>query len=497
MPQKVEIIGITSSFEHIWAPVAESSEAIVHFRMPSELTGLADASVIIIAAGGAESEARSTVIAVAAACGEVPIAVAGALPDHRLALELVHAGADDYFALPGDMKAVADWLTLQVQHHRRSEAGNVALHQPRFDYSHIIGHRTGLRAALELTSRITQHGDANVLITGETGTGKEMIARAIHYNGPRAGRTLVEVNCSALPATLVEAELFGYEAGAFTDARAAKPGLFEIASGGTLFLDEVGELALDVQAKLLRVLDDKRVRRLGATHSVPVDARIVAATNVNLAAAARDKRFRHDLFYRLDVFGIHLPPLRDRAEDIVPIAEHFARQLSDRHGVPRLELGENAKRLLRQHTWPGNVRELRNVMERAVLLGDTALLLPDDATTGEQQTGGTLPFPADMDSIQQAAARAMVERHRGNKSAAASALGISRKRLYSLLHGGGNAPLPASYRTVTPRLPSFVQETVHSKDRRTAKLPASGAWLTSGRTESRQSDPVSVGNPIR
>ena len=478
MSQKVEIIGITSSFEHIWAPVVESTQAIVHFRMPSELTGLADASVIIIAAGGAESEARSTVIAVAAACGEVPIAVAGALPDHRLALELVHAGADEYFALPGDMKAVADWLTLQVQHHRRPEAGDVALHHPRFDYSHIIGHRTGLRAALELTSRITQYGDASVLITGETGTGKELIAHAIHYNGPRAGHTLVEVNCSALPANLVEAELFGYEAGAFTDARAAKPGLFEIASGGTLFLDEVGELALDVQAKLLRVLDEKRVRRLGATHSVPVDARIVAATNVNLAAAARDKRFRQDLYYRLDVFGIHLPPLRDRAEDIIPIAEHFARQLSDRHGVPRLALGENAKRLLRQHPWPGNVRELRNVMERAVLLGDATLLLPDDTTAGEPLAIGTLPFPADMESIQQAAARAMVGRHRGNKSAAATALGISRKRLYSLLHGAVESPLLASRRAGTPHLPSFVQETVHSGERQTVKHAVSGTWFS-------------------
>ena len=311
---------------------------------------------------------------------------------------------------------------------------------------------------MSLASRVTPHATANVLIGGETGTGKELIAHAIHFNGPRARAPFVDVNCAALPVHLVESELFGFEAGAFTDARTAKAGLLETANGGTLFLDEVGDLALDVQAKLLRAVDERRVRRLGATRSIPIDLRIIAASHVELGSAVAEGRFREDLFYRLNVFSIYLPPLRERGDDVLLLAEHFNTTLSQRHGVRPLVLDESARRLLLDHHWPGNIRELRNAIERSVLLGRCdALLSP--RTESRQRAAGTLPFPADMDAIQQAAARGMLERCRGNKSAAATALGISRKRLYALLHAGPH-PIPVVASPGGLRTPAFVQETV-------------------------------------
>ncbi|HEX8361077.1 MAG TPA: sigma 54-interacting transcriptional regulator, partial [Longimicrobium sp.] len=313
-----------------------------------------------------------------------------------------------------------------------------------FDFGRIIGRSPQLRAALDRAARIIPRDRATVLITGETGTGKELLAQAIHYNGPRAAAPFVELNCAAVPAGLLETELFGHERGAFTDARTAKPGLFEAADGGTLFLDEIGELPLTLQGKILKALEEKEVRRVGAVRGRVVDVRIVAATHVDLAAAVARREFREDLFYRLNVIPLHLPPLRERGEDVVLIAEHFLRSLAAQYDLEAPALGPELRRALVVHSWPGNVRELRNGLERALLLGDGGLDPADLFPTppAPAQTGtGTIPFPASLAEIERAAATAMLERFEGNKSAAADALGISRSRLYRLLEGeDGDVP---------------------------------------------------------
>jgi len=465
------VIQSSSSFHQIWKPLALSAGAelrVVDMRAASAAT--AGASLVIVSAGGVELEAEDMLrrLIDCSGRGSVPTAVVGALCDHRLAVQLVRAGADEYFALPADMDALSTWMTRVVERARCEIEQFVEADREsaRYDYSRFIGRSASMRAVLVLTSRITPHRDASVLLTGETGTGKELVAHAIHYNGPRASQPFVEVNCSALPATLLEAELFGYEAGAFTDARTAKPGLFEVARGGTLFLDEIGELPIEMQAKLLRILEEKRVRRLGATQPVTIDVRIIAATHVDLAAAVRTGRFRQDLYYRLDICRIHLPPLRERVEDIIPLAEHFLRQFSERHRTPAVRVTQDMRRTFLTHSWPGNVRELRNAIERAVVFGPGALRLVDPPAVAGS-VGGTLPFPSDMKSIQQAAARAMVERHRGNKSAAAGALGISRKRLYTLLGASAQPSPETAIASGQHQSASFVHERARSRDQLT------------------------------
>jgi len=304
------------------------------------------------------------------------------------------------------------------------------------DFDAIVGESRELRDALGRLSRIIPRDGVTVMVTGETGTGKELVARAVHFNGPRRKGPFVELNCAALPATLLEAELFGYEPGAFTDARTAKPGLFESADGGTLFLDEIGDLAPDLQVKLLKVLEDRTVRRLGSVNSRQIDLRLVAATHVDLAEAVREGRFRQDLFYRLNVIPIHLPPLRDRGSDVVLLGRHFARATAERHGLDVPDIGPDVTARLRSYHWPGNVRELRNAIERAVLLGDGDIDVADLALGeigAQPPTTGPIPFPAPLAEIERAAARAALDQTEGNKSAAAELLGISRTRLYRLL----------------------------------------------------------------
>jgi DNA-binding NtrC family response regulator len=279
-----------------------------------------------------------------------------------------------------------------------------------------------------------------VLVTGETGTGKELLAQAIHYNGPRGAQPFVELNCAAVPAGLLETELFGHERGAFTDARSAKPGLFEAADGGTLFLDEIGDLPLTLQGKILKALEEKQVRRVGAVRGREVDVRIIAATHVDLPQAVRRGEFREDLYYRLSVIPIHLPALRERGEDVLLLAEHFLRSLGEQYDLTPPTLSPSIRRALLTHAWPGNVRELRNGIERALLLGDGDLdpadLFPAGAGPASGRGGdGRLPFPATLAELERSAAQAMMEHMEGNKSAAAEALGISRSRLYRLLEG--------------------------------------------------------------
>jgi transcriptional regulator with PAS, ATPase and Fis domain len=360
--------------------------------------------------------------------------------DYRLAVTCMREGADHYFVLPGDTGALRSWVGEQVERSTHSENAEAFAAELRkaFNFGQLVGHSKDLVAALEIASKVITRGTPTVLITGETGTGKDLLAQAIHFNGPRATRPYIEINCTALPEHLLEAELFGYEAGAFTDARVAKPGLFEAADGGTLFLDEVGDLSPTLQAKLLRVLEDRWIRRLGSVQKRAIDVRIIAATNADLASAIREGKFRRDLHYRLNVYPVHLPPLRDRGDDILLLARHYLDEFAEEYRFSSVPLNPSISKILKMHSWPGNVRELKNTMERAILLGDGVLrrehLFPDPVDT--PRTDASIPFPAPMEEIARAVAASTVTWCAGNKSQAAALLEISRKRLYTLLNGG-------------------------------------------------------------
>ena len=237
----------------------------------------------------------------------------------------------------------------------------------RYGFENIVGRSKALLRVLEMASRVAQH-DSTVLIRGETGTGKELLAHAIHHNSRRTSQPFVTINCGAIPKDLIESELFGYTRGAFTGALTAKPGRIEMADGGTLFLDEVGELPIEMQVKLLRLLQHGEIDKLGSTATRTVNVRVIAATNRNLQAMIEDGAFREDLYYRLAVVPLELPPLRDRREDIPELAQHLFRKHKERHGLPGLRLSSSVMSHLSRHRWPGNVRELENVIERLVVL---------------------------------------------------------------------------------------------------------------------------------
>ncbi len=398
-----------------------------------------DTAATILAAAGAEPEALEWLNAHAVPAGTVLFA-AGADPGRRLAVQFVTRGANDYFALPEDAEILRNAVQAAIARFEETRGRRAEPGQPRLSaFAHIVGESPDLRAVLARAARLARHPSATALIVGETGTGKELLARAMHEGGASCGAPFVAVNCSALPGQLIESELFGHERGAFTDAHAAKPGLFELADGGTLFLDEVGTLLLELQAKLLRVLEDKEVRRVGGTHSRRVNVRIMAASNECLLKRVRAGTFRGDLYYRLSVVTLTLPPLRARGDDIVLIAKHLVAELAARHGLAQPPLSEAAQRLLREHRWPGNVRELRNAIERAMLLSAEGeldlgeLVVPETGSEEGTQPPAPFPFPASLNQLMTAAARRMVEACGGNRSEAARRLKISRPRLRRLL----------------------------------------------------------------
>ncbi len=298
----------------------------------------------------------------------------------------------------------------------------------------IIGQSPAI-AALRTTIERLAPTDLPVLILGESGTGKEVVAHALHAQGPRRENPFVAVNCAALTETLLESELFGHEKGAFTDAHEARQGKFEIAAGGTLFLDEIGDMSPGGQAKLLRVLEQKVLTRVGGSQPIRTNVRVIAATNTNLAAAVRDRKFREDLYYRLSVVALELPPLRDRPDDILPLAEAFLKQFSSEAGRRPLALSPEARRRLQLHAWPGNVRELRNLMERIAFLcptevvevGDLAFILSPERDAAPPMDLGLSDATA---RFQQDYIRRMIKRAQGNMSQAAGLLGLHRSNLY-------------------------------------------------------------------
>ncbi len=437
MHRKLLIFTESESFLEFYREAA--SAAGLELEVRRDLNEAGRSALVVVSAPGQEEQAADRVRDAAAVTPMPPIVVGGSA-DHRLAMGLIHAGADFYFVLPEEAEALKDYVHQRGEavRSREARAELAAAEQRDFDFSRLVGESRVVQDALAVAARIIPRGSATVLLTGETGTGKELLAQAIHYNGPRRENPFVELNCSAIPANLLESELFGHERGAFTDARRAKPGLLEVADGGTLFLDEIGELPFELQGKLLKVLEDKRVRRVGGTRSQEVDIRIIAATNRDLAAEVAEGSFREDLYYRLSVIPIHLPPLRERGDDILLLADHFIDALSQEYDMPRPELSRDLRDRLLTHPWPGNVRELRNAIERALLLGAEGRLRSEDLfmETSAKVTaagGGVTPFPAPMEAIELAAVRAMLERTGGNKSAAARHLAISRSRLHRAL----------------------------------------------------------------
>ncbi len=302
----------------------------------------------------------------------------------------------------------------------------------------LIVESAAMRQALELVTRVAEH-NTTVLITGESGTGKEVIARAIHRASPRASKAFVGINCAAIPEALLESELFGHVRGAFTGASVDKTGLFEAANGGTILLDEIGELPLGLQAKLLRVLQESEIRRVGDQKTRRVDARVLAATARDLEAEVRAGRFREDLFYRIHVVVIELPPLREREDDIAPLSRHFAARLAHRLGRP-LSLSDDAIAWLEQQEWPGNVRQLENAIERAAVLNEKAVLDREDfhvvpprheverGSGGEDVGDGTLRSV--VESAERSAIIDALKATDGNRRAAAQRLGVSLRTLF-------------------------------------------------------------------
>ncbi len=293
-------------------------------------------------------------------------------------VDAIRAGASNFVQKPWDNeKLLADIRVAIGKNHAEQEVVYLkrTLKQ-RVSFENIVGKSESMLRLFDLVAQVAP-SRSTVLIQGESGTGKELIAKAIHAHSPRREKPFIPVNTGAVPSDLLESTLFGHERGAFTSAVAAKKGLFEVADGGTLFLDEIGTMRMDMQAKILRVLQDRRFMHVGGTQEIQVDIRIVAATNVNLQQAVQEGRFREDLFYRLNVISLELPPLRNRKEDIPLLAKHYLKYYAEENGLPSPELAPEALRLMMDYEWPGNVRELENAMERGVVLSNGPMLTQD------------------------------------------------------------------------------------------------------------------------
>lgn len=373
----------------------------------------------------------------------VPVIIMTAYGTIADAVSAMRDGAYDFIPKPIDLDHLRHLLARAIERQQLLRE-NLLLkeeHARRHGLPKIIGEHPSMQAVAREMQRIAAT-DSTVLLLGESGTGKELFARAIHQLSRRAARPFVAINCAAIPETLVENELFGHEKGAFTGADRRAPGKFELAGGGTIFLDEIAELPLAAQSKLLRVLEEKMVERLGGSAAVRADVRVIAATNRDLEAAVAAKEFREDLYYRLAVVPIRIPALRDRGEDTVMIAEQFLDRFRRELRKPRLKLAASALEALLRHTWPGNVRELQNVIERAAILHDgeiaaahLALFALSGSSRGTPAAGldlgGSLPEVSSraVESVERAKIEATLRECRWNRTAAADRLGISYKTL--------------------------------------------------------------------
>jgi len=374
---------------------------------------------------------------------EMPVIVITAYGSIENAVKAIQTGAFDYVTKPFKEERLRSCvvkalkissLTNEVRH-LRQEIEN------RYNFKNIVGHSTRICEVLKLAGRVS-YTDTTVLITGESGTGKELLCRATHINSPRSKGPFLTVNCAAIPSTLLEAELFGYEKGAFTGAQKRQRGKFEIASGGTLFLDEIGDMAPNLQAKLLRILETHEFERLGGSKTFKADVRIIAATNQDLEKMVREKKFREDLYYRVNVFPIHIPPLRERRDDIPLLCQHFIQEFSRTFGRKPPSLSEKTMKKLIAHPWKGNIRELKNVLERAMILSKENQITSRHLLLNETQAkpfkkmemNQLIPtilkgYGLTLDDLEDNCIRFAMKISKNNVSKAARYLGISRATL--------------------------------------------------------------------
>jgi two-component system response regulator AtoC len=371
----------------------------------------------------------------------------GDIESTRKALSM---GAFDFIHKPVTARAVVSIIKTALEIHclRREFQQIIYKNKERYGYHNLIGRSEAIQGVLEVLARVVTSDAATILIEGASGTGKSLVAKCLHYNGLRAYQPFVEISCASIPPTLLETELFGYEAGAFTDAKRPKRGLIELAHGGTVFLDEIGEMHPALQAKILQVLEEKTFRRVGGTRSLEVDTRIIAATNRDLKTAVETGNFRQDLYYRLNVINIHLPTLSERRADIMPLIEHFIHYYSREFRKPVKDVSGEARDLFVRYEWPGNVRELLNTIERIMILEDVDVITPENLPPEILMLDGNgkramVPSPPDFldegsgadyqaltREFQTGLIRKALERSGGNKSAAARSLGLTRLALY-------------------------------------------------------------------
>ncbi len=351
-------------------------------------------------------------------------------------------GVFDYLAKPLDFDALGVTLRFGLEaRHLRAEVERLRAVDREPADTTIVGDSPAIADSVKMLRKLATSGASTVLLTGESGTGKDLVAKALHYQSPRSERPFFAVNCSAIPETLMESELFGHEKGAFTDARFLKKGVFELADGGTLYLDEVGELKQSLQPKLLRVLETLTFRRVGGSRDVTVDVRVVAATNRDLDAAVRQGEFRQDLLYRLRVIEMTLPPLRERREDIPALAHHFLRQFTLKFRKPAMTVSHAAMDAMMKYDWPGNVRELKNAIERAVILGEgpelrttylPSQLAREPAAAPDGESSGEFTLPEGgvaLERVEESLVRQAMDQAGGNQTRAAQLLEISRDAL--------------------------------------------------------------------
>jgi len=370
---------------------------------------------------------------------------ANVLVDETIAA--LRGGAYDFIGKPINLEELQVAIRNGIEANRLRKEVNLFRREraQQFSFDQIVGESSAMREMLMLAHKVAESEVSSVLLQGESGTGKDLVAKAIHYHSSRAEHPFIAINCAALPGTLIESELFGYEKGAFTDAKARKEGLFEQAESGTLFLDEIGELELSLQAKLLRVLEEGSFRRVGGLKDLPLDVRVIAASNRDLKAEGEAGRFRADLFYRLSVIQIDIPPLRERGDDIRVLAEHYVSNFKSRLRKNINRIDPEALTAFAQYQWPGNVRELRNVVERAMILEDgneiTVKYLPR-ALTVDSRPGADTRFDRSrnepvrlpshgisLEEVEMSLVRQALERSSGNQTRAAELLDISRDQL--------------------------------------------------------------------
>ncbi len=371
---------------------------------------------------------------------DVAIVIQSGHGDIGIAVEAVKLGAYHFLEKPPKLEVLLTTLAkgLETRTLKRTVSGLRRQAGWKFAHVEIVGRSSAMRRVVEFVKKVAASGSSTVLLRGESGTGKEVVAQALHAHSPRADFPFLEINCTALPDNLLESELFGHERGAFTDAKEQKKGLIELADRGSVLLDEIGDLPVGAQAKLLRFLETRSFKRVGGVRDISVDIRIIASTNRDLDAAVRDGSFRRDLFYRLNVIPLTIPPLRDRPEDVEPLAQYFLAELATRLRRPPRELARDTVQMLERYGWPGNVRELRNVIERVVILEEGPIIqpehLPDELQPGARaidlEPGFTLP-PAgiDLEELEKDLLLQALRRVKGNKTRAAQLLALSRDTL--------------------------------------------------------------------